>query len=167
LGAIGLYLVNAGNASPTRTSSPRSPVSACSLEAYVTAGFAGGNRNHNRFLRNEKIIARIEELRRERALRMQAARVPIDELLTELRNCGLEQVADFFDRNAAGVLSVRDLQNVRPEVAIAFLKFLHEGLRIPQCGRVLQLIGFARMRRGVDQDARPLFCSELRHSRGL
>ena len=97
----------------------------------MTAGFAGGNRNHNRFLRNEKIIARIEELRRERALRMQAARVPIDGLLTEVRNCGLEQVADFFDRNAAGVLSVRDLQNVRPEVAIAFLKFLHEGLRIP------------------------------------
>ena len=97
----------------------------------MTAGFTAGSRNHNRLLRNEKIAARIEELRRERALRMQAARMPIDELLTELRKCGVDQVADFFDRNAAGILSFRDLQTVRPEVAIALLRFLHEGLGIP------------------------------------
>jgi hypothetical protein len=101
-------------------------------EAYVIAGFTAGSRNHNRLLRNEKIAARIGELRRERALRLRASRVPIDELQTELRKCGIDVVANFFGRNAAGILSVRDLQIVRPEMAIALLRFLHEGLRIPR-----------------------------------
>jgi hypothetical protein len=100
-------------------------------EAYVTAGFTPGGRNHNRLLRNQKIATRIGELRRERVLKMQVARMPINELLTELRQCGVHHVVDFFDQNAAGIWSVRDLETVRPEVAIALLRFLHEGLRVP------------------------------------
>ena len=40
------------------------------------------------------------------------------------------QIADLFERNAAGIVGVRDLQMVPVEVAIAFLKALGEGFGI-------------------------------------
>jgi hypothetical protein len=52
-----------------------------------------------------KVHARIEELGRERVAAARAASVPIDQVLTTLAQRGVDHVEDFFDRNAAGVLT--------------------------------------------------------------
>jgi hypothetical protein len=57
--------------------------------------------------------------------------VPIDQVLGTLAARGVDRVEDFFDRNAAGVLTFRaDLQNLPVEISIALLRCLHEGLGI-------------------------------------
>ncbi len=100
-------------------------------DAYSIAGYKNGDgRNHNRLLRDPLIAARIDEIRREKVIKARAARVPIDDILTDLQKLGVHQIADFFERNAAGIQTVRDLQ-ARPEIAVALLRYLHEGLGIP------------------------------------
>lgn len=56
--------------------------------------------------------------------------MPIDQILAELGKRGVDQVADFFDRDAASILSVRDLRTVPVEVSLALLRVLREGLGI-------------------------------------
>jgi hypothetical protein len=101
-------------------------------EAYVLAGYkpsSAERRNHNRLAK--RVAARIEELERKREALARAARVPIDQVLTTLASRGVDRIDDFFDRNAAGVLTFRaDLQNLPVEISIALLRCLHEGLGI-------------------------------------
>jgi phage terminase small subunit len=99
-------------------------------DAYVIAGFQRNRANHFRLMRQPRVAARIAELKRDREAAARAARVPIDQVLAELNKRGLDGVADFFERNAAGILSVRDLQGVPVEVSIALLKLLREGFGI-------------------------------------
>ena len=96
-------------------------------DAYVIAGFARHRANHRRLLRRAPVKARIEVLRRERELAARAARVPRDQVLEELDRRGLARVEDFFERNAAGMLGVCNLETVPVEVSIAFLRALGEG----------------------------------------
>jgi hypothetical protein len=101
------------------------------MKAFELAGFASPeSRNHNRLLRIPAVVARIEELRRSRELAAHAARVPADQVLSELDRRGVG-VADFFERNAAGIPEVRDLRRVPVEVSLAFLRLAREafGLR--------------------------------------
>jgi hypothetical protein len=99
-------------------------------EAYVIAGYERNRANHNKLLRRLEVAARIDELKQAREVAARAARVPIDEVLAQLSGCGIDLVADFFDRDAAGILRVCDLQRVPVEVSIALLRFLREGLGI-------------------------------------
>ena len=72
--------------------------------AYGLAGFAAPDRrNHNRLLRDRGVAARIEELRRAREDAARAARVPINQVLATLDRRGICRVADFFERDAAGI----------------------------------------------------------------
>ena len=101
-------------------------------KAYVLAGYEPGSaegRNHNRLAK--RVAARIEEVKRDREALARAARVPIDQVLTTLAARGVDRIDDFFDRNAAGVLTFRaDLQSLPVEVSLALLRCLHEGLGI-------------------------------------
>jgi hypothetical protein len=99
-------------------------------QAYLNSGFTPHRANHNRLLRHPQVAARIEELRRQREDDARAARTPIEDILAELDRRGFDRVGDFFERDAAGILRVRDLQIVPVEVSIALLRFLHEGLGI-------------------------------------
>ncbi len=101
-------------------------------KAYEVAGFSSPERrNHNRLLNDEQVSARIAELKQQRENAARAARLPMDRVLDELSRYGVDQVADFFVRDAAGTLSVRqDLQKMPVEVSIALLGFLREGLGI-------------------------------------
>jgi hypothetical protein len=103
-------------------------------EAFVLAGYessSAAGRNHNRLARHPDVAARIEELKRTREDSARAARVPIDQVLTTLAARGVDRIDDFFDRNAAGVLTFRaDLQSLPVEVSLALLRCLHEGLGI-------------------------------------
>jgi hypothetical protein len=103
-------------------------------EAYVLVGYEPGSaerRNYNRLAKRPTVAARIEELKRKREASARAARVPIDQVLTILEARGVYRIDDFFDRNAAGVLTFRpDLQNLPVEISIALLRSLREGLGI-------------------------------------
>jgi hypothetical protein len=103
-------------------------------EAYVLVGYEPGSaerRNYNRLAKRPAVAARIEEIKRKREAEARAARVPIDQVLGTLAARGVDRVEDFFDRNAAGVLTFRpDLQSLPVEVSIALLRCLHEGLGI-------------------------------------
>jgi hypothetical protein len=103
---------------------------AAPAQAYEIAGFKPHRANHFRLMRRVEVATRIEELRRAREDAARAARMPVDQVLTELDRRGVERVADFFDRDAAGILRVRDLRAVPVEVSIALLRFLREGLGI-------------------------------------
>ena len=101
--------------------------------AYGLAGFAAPDRrNHNRLLRDRGVAARIEELRRAREDAARAASVPINQVLANLDRRGICRVADFFERDAAGIFRIRNLQDVPVEVSIAFLRLAREsfGLKI-------------------------------------
>jgi len=100
------------------------------VQAYELAGFKRNRANWRRLKLKPLVSARIEELKQEREVAARAARVPADEVLAELDRRGLDQITDLFDRNEAGILNVRDLQNVPVEVAIAFLRLLREGFGI-------------------------------------
>jgi hypothetical protein len=103
-------------------------------EAFVLAGYepsSAEGRNHNRLSKRPDVAARIEDIKREREAIARAARVPIDQVLGTLAARGVDRIEDFFDRNAAGVLTFRpDLQNLPVEISIALLRCLHEGLGI-------------------------------------
>jgi hypothetical protein len=99
--------------------------------AYELVGLTPGRRNHNRLLRNPDLRWRIEELKREREALARAAAVPIDRVLAALAAKGVDRLEDLFDRNAAGIPSVRpDLRSLPVEVSIALLRCLREGLGI-------------------------------------
>jgi hypothetical protein len=99
-------------------------------DAYTLAGFEPNRANHNRLLRTPDIKARIEELKLDREKMARAARVPIAEVLAELGQHGIDRVCDFFQANAAGELSVRNLGGIRVEAALALLHALHDGAGI-------------------------------------
>ena len=73
---------------------------------------------------------RIDVLRRERETAARAARVPISHVIEELDRCGLARIEDFFERNAAGILSARNLEKVPVEIPLALLKALGGGFGI-------------------------------------
>jgi hypothetical protein len=97
-------------------------------EAYVLAGFQRHRANHHRL--RHRVKDRIDVLRRERETAALAARVPISQVIEELDRRGLARIEDFFERNAAGILSVRNLEKVPVEIALALLKALGEGFGI-------------------------------------
>jgi len=99
-------------------------------EAYVVAGYKWNRANHHKLARRPDVAARIAELKQQREDNARAARVPIEQVLTELGRCGVDKVGDFFDRDAAGILRVRDLQLVPVEASIALLRLLREGFGI-------------------------------------
>ncbi|MEA3152219.1 MAG: hypothetical protein QOD56_3158 [Gammaproteobacteria bacterium] len=55
-----------------------------------------------------------------------AAWVPSARVLEELDRRGLMRIEDFFERNPAGIVTVRNLETVPVEVAIAFLRVVGE-----------------------------------------
>ena len=99
-------------------------------KAHVIAGFASHPANHFRLMRRPNVAARIAELKREREQAALAARVPVSEVLAKLDARSIDRVADFFDRNEAGVLTPSDLRAVPVEVSIALLRFLGDALGI-------------------------------------
>ena len=99
-------------------------------EAYTLAGFVPNRANHNRLMRQPAMKARIAVLRRERELAARAARVPLDQVLGELDCRGIMRIEDLFERNAAGIVAVRNLEMVPVEVSLAFMKALGEGFGI-------------------------------------
>lgn len=103
-------------------------------DAYVAAGFARHRRNHVRLMKgNERVAKRIEWLRFEREAAAQAALMPPGKVIAELQARGIEGVDDFLERNAAGIVSARDLSCVPVETAIGFLKLVHRafGIKTP------------------------------------
>jgi hypothetical protein len=99
-------------------------------EAYARAGFRPHRANYRRLLRRPEVAARVEEIRHKRQASARAARVPIDQILTEFDRHGVNRFEDLFDRDQAGIPRVRDLQRVPVEMAIALLRFLREAFRI-------------------------------------
>jgi phage terminase small subunit len=97
-------------------------------EAYVIAGYTPNRANHHKLSKHPKVAARIAELKEEREYAACAARVTSSQVLSTLAAHGLDRTADFFERDVAGVLRVRDLRMLPIEVAIALLRFLREGL---------------------------------------
>lgn len=99
-------------------------------QAHEMVGLKPNRANHLRLLRRPDVAARIEELRRARQDAARPAMVPIDLILSEFSRCGVDQFADLFDRNGAGILSVRDLHAVPVEVSLALVRLLCEGLGV-------------------------------------
>jgi hypothetical protein len=99
-------------------------------QSYTLAGFTPNRANHNRLIRQPHMKDRIDVLRRERELAARAARVPIEQVLGELDSRGLIRIEDFFERNAAGIVTVRNLEMVPVEVGIALLRILGEAFGI-------------------------------------
>jgi hypothetical protein len=100
-------------------------------EAYVLAGYKASSvagRNHNRLLRNPAIAARIDALRQEREDNARAAGMSAASVLAVFEAHGIERMREFFERDAAGVLHVRDLQAIPVEASIALMRFLNAGL---------------------------------------
>jgi phage terminase small subunit len=100
-------------------------------EAYVVAGYKASSvagRNHNRLLRNPAIAARIDALRQEREDNARAAGMSVATVLAVFQSHGIERLEEFFERDAAGVRRVRDLQAIPVEASIALVRFLNAGL---------------------------------------
>lgn len=100
-------------------------------DAYTGAGYKYNRANHNKLLRRPEIAARIEELRRARQEAAAAARMSPENIVQSLSSCGLDRLADFFERDEAGILRVRDLQTVPVEVTLALIRELRAGFCIP------------------------------------
>ena len=101
--------------------------------AYLEAGFKPSSakfRNYNRLLKEPDVIARVNQYKMERENRARAARVPVDEVLAKLEARGIHHVADFFDRNEAGILAPCDLRQIPVEIAMAFLRLASDALGI-------------------------------------
>jgi hypothetical protein len=94
-------------------------------KAFVMAGFNVHRSNHARLMRQPAIAARIAELRheRERATAARAAQIPAAEVLSELRQHGIDRVADFFESGLGGLVR-RDLRAIRTEVSVALMTSL-------------------------------------------
>jgi len=99
-------------------------------QAYAIVGFKPHRANWRRLMRRPNVAARIEELQQTREAEARAARVPADHVLEQFNRCGVELLADFFERDAAGILRTRDLRAVPVEVSIALLRSLREALGI-------------------------------------
>jgi hypothetical protein len=95
-------------------------------DAYVSPGFTRHRRNHVRLLRLERVAKRIEWLRFEREAAAQAARMSPGKTIEELKVRGIERFDDLVERNAAGIVTVRDYSSSLPvEVGIGALKMIH------------------------------------------
>ncbi len=99
-------------------------------DAYVHAGFERSRANHWRLMREPKVSARIEELKRKRDQNARAAMMSIEEVLEALRQCGVTTVVDFFESDSAGRLRIRNLQAMPVVAATALLRYMREGLGI-------------------------------------
>jgi hypothetical protein len=97
-------------------------------EAYALASYKPDRANHNRLLRRVEVASRIEELRQDRIEAARAAGMPPPAVLGALSGRGIEWLDDFFERDEAGNLRVRDHQTVPVEAAVALLRFLRESL---------------------------------------
>jgi hypothetical protein len=102
-------------------------------KAYLEAGYklsSAAFRNYNRLLNDPDVIALINQYKKERDDRARSARMPPSEVLTVFKDNGVEHLEEFFERDAAGIVRVRDLRKVPVEAALALLRFLRKGLRI-------------------------------------
>jgi hypothetical protein len=102
-------------------------------EAYVIAGFKPSSvacRNYNRLLR--RLAGRVAELKKEKEDAARAAGMSASAVLAVLKGYGIERVGDFFDRDRdeAGIVRIRDHQQIPVEASIALLRFLRESLGI-------------------------------------
>ncbi len=105
--------------------------------AYAAVGFARHRHNHIRLLRRERVARRIAWLRFEREAAAQAARMSPGKVIEELHARGIERFDDLVERNAAGVVGVRDFGACLPvEIAIGALKMVHRafGIKSPVGG---------------------------------
>jgi hypothetical protein len=106
-------------------------------DAYAAVGFTRHRHNHVRLLRRERVAKRIAWLRSERAATAKAARLSPREIIQELGARGIERFDDLVERNAAGVVSVRELSFLLPvEIAIGALRLAHQafGIKTPVGG---------------------------------
>ena len=95
-------------------------------DVYAAVGFARHRNNHVRLLRRERVAKRVAWLRLEREAAAQAARMSPGKVIEELNARGIERFDDLVERNAAGVVSVRDLSSCLPvEAGIGALKLAH------------------------------------------
>lgn len=95
-------------------------------DAYVAVGFSRHRRNHVRLMQRPPMAKRIERLRFERAAAAQAALMSPGKIIEEMRKRGIERFDDLLDRDAAGIVRVRDYSSCLPvEVGIATLKMLY------------------------------------------
>jgi hypothetical protein len=100
-------------------------------DAYAAAGFARHRHNHVRLLRRERVAKRVSWLRFEREAAAQAARMSPGKVIEELNARGIERFDDLVERNAAGVVGVRDLSScVSVEIGIGALKLAHQAFGI-------------------------------------
>jgi hypothetical protein len=99
-------------------------------EAYTISGYERNRANHNKLLRRSDVAWRIEELKQQREDAARAAGMSPAAVLAVLRGFCIERVEDFFDRDEAGIVRVRDHQQIPVEASIALLRFLREGLGI-------------------------------------
>jgi hypothetical protein len=104
-------------------------------EAYIAAGFDQTGkrcRNHNRLLKRADVVARIDELKAMREAAARSAHVAPDQVIETLDRCGVVRVGDFFERDGAGIVRLRNLDRVPVEIAIAFLRFVRASTKIEQ-----------------------------------
>jgi hypothetical protein len=100
-------------------------------DAYVAVGFSRHRHNHVRLLRRERVAKRIAWLRFDREAAAQAARMSPGKVIEELHARGIERFDDLVERNAAGIVGVRDFSSCLPvEVAIGALKMVHRAFGI-------------------------------------
>jgi hypothetical protein len=99
-------------------------------QAYVISGFKPHRANCLRLMRRPDVAARIDELRCARDEAARAARLSAAQVIEALAQRGVDHLDDLFERDAAGILRVRNLEGVPVEVAIAFLRLLREGFGI-------------------------------------
>jgi hypothetical protein len=119
-------------------------------DAYVDAGFQRDRANHWKLLRNSRVQTRITELKEDLDLAARAARAPVADVLSELKNHGVERVADLYEVGACGHV-VRDLRAVKTEIALALLGALHDGFGISYAD-LAALIAFHRKHPVVKSD---------------
>jgi hypothetical protein len=100
-------------------------------DAYAAVGFARHRHNHIRLLRRERLAKRIAWLRFEREAAAHAASMSPGTVIAELHARGIERFDDLVERNAAGVVCVRDLSSCLPvEIGIGALKLAHRAFGI-------------------------------------
>ena len=100
-------------------------------DAYVAVGFARHRHNHIRLPRRERAAKRIAWLRFEREAAARAASMSPGKVIEELRARGIERFDDLVERNAAGIVGVRELSSCLPvEVGIGALKMVHRAFGI-------------------------------------
>jgi hypothetical protein len=102
-------------------------------EAYVLAGFEASSvafRNHNKLRRRPEVAARIAELEKDREDGARAAGMSPLAAVMAFKGCGLERLDEFFERDTAGILQVRDLKAIPVEASIALIRFMRKSLAL-------------------------------------